>query len=667
MSSRIPQRGKQVYAIPYDIDTRALFYNKDLLIQGGFVDDKGQALPPWTWEELERMTVALTNRDANGRITQLGFAPQFSGNYGNSWLYLYGWMNGGEFMSADGTRVTLNDPRIVSALAWMKRVFDDVGGVQNVYSFQSTFQQGGTLDPFLIGKIALKIDRSHELGSNLAQYGQNLNYGIAPPPLPAAEIAKGRSTVTWMGGWSYAIPSSANHKEAAWALIRFLSSERAQRAFCESQRLTMESQGHVYIPDQVANRRYNESIFQKYIYDNPTIDLKVKDAAREFNSLIDNARFRPVTPVGQLLWNQQVAATENAAFGKMSPKDALDSANAVVQQSLDRILAPRRGTEVNWTWLIMVYVVLLAAAGTGIYARENRLTVGKLDRSEWTGGLVCALPWLIGFVLLTGGPIFFSLIISFCDYDALSPARFTGFENYQRLFTNDPLFSKSLWNTLYMVIGVPLGMALSLGIALLLNQQIRGVAVWRTLFYLPSIVPIVASSILWIWILNPSSGLLNGVLATIGIIGPNWLQDEYTSKLSLIMMGMWTAGGGMVIWLAGLNSINPTYYEAATLDGANAWHKFVHITLPLLSPYIFFNSIMGLIGTFQIFTQAFVMTQGGPVNSTLFYVYYLFNQAFRYLNMGYAAAMAWLLFLIVLVLTILQMRFSKRWVHYESD
>lgn len=287
-------------------------------------------------------------------------------------------------------------------------------------------------------------------------------------------------------------------------------------------------------------------------------------------------------------------------------------------------------------------------------------------RSQWKGGWLCALPWIIGFVVFTGGPILFSIIISFCQYDILNPAKFIGWDNYRWMFTKDALFWKSLWNTIYMIIGIPLGMALSLGIALLLNLKVRGVAVWRTFFYLPSIVPAVASSILWIWIFNPSMGLLNTALASIGITGPNWLQDEHTSKPALILMGLWGAGGGMIIWLAGLKGISESYYEAAALDGANTWQQFIHITIPLLTPYIFFNLIMGLIGTFQIFTQAFIMTQGGPVDSTLFFAYHLFNNAFRYLQMGYAAAMAWVLFLIVFGLTVVQLRLQKHWVHYEE-
>jgi multiple sugar transport system permease protein len=295
------------------------------------------------------------------------------------------------------------------------------------------------------------------------------------------------------------------------------------------------------------------------------------------------------------------------------------------------------------------------------YLRRSRFL-----RSQWWSGWLCASSWFIGFILFTGGPILFSVIISFCDYDILNPAHFIGLANYQWMFTRDPLFWKSIGNTAFMILGIPLGMAVSLGMAMLLNVEVRGVALWRTCFYLPSIVPAVASAILWIWILNPNVGLLNNFLGAVGIHGPNWLQDERTSKPALILMGLWSAGGGMIIWLAGLKAISRTYYEAAAIDGASGWQRFRHITVPLLSPYIFFNLIMGLIATLQIFTQAFIVTQGGPVDSTLFYAYHLFNSAFRFLQMGYASALGWFLFLAVFGLTLLQLRLSKRWVHYEE-
>jgi multiple sugar transport system permease protein len=535
----------------------------------------------------------------------------------------------------------------------------------------------------------MKIDGFWQVNQLLAQYGRDMNYGVAPNPMPATELAKGRKPVTWLGGWCLSIPSASKNKAAAWALIRFLSSKKAAKISAESQRLTMESQGRTFIPDQVANREINQWLFQQYVYDNPLIDRRLADACRVYNSTIEGARYRPVTPVGQLLWNQHVTATDNAIFKKLTPQQALDRATLNVQRQLDRVLAPPNGLPVHWTPFFAAYVFILIVAAAGAYqwdtngrfrgalakAGIRRAGTGaRLEglqssyfRSQWKGGIICAMPWILGFIVFTGGPLLFSIVMSFCEYDIFNPPRLIGIYNYRWMFTGDPLFWKSMANTLYMVIGIPLGMALSLGIALLLNLKVRGIAVWRTFFYLPSIVPAVASSILWIWIFNPSAGLLNSVLASFGIQGPNWLQDENTSKPALILMGLWGAGGGMIIWLAGLKGISESYYEAATLDGAGTFQKFRHITLPLLTPYILFNLIMGLIGTFQIFSQAFIMTGGGPVNSTLFYAYHLFNNAFRYLHMGYACAMGWVLFVIVFALTVLQMKTSKRWVHYEGD
>ncbi|HOZ47085.1 MAG TPA: sugar ABC transporter permease [Candidatus Hydrogenedentes bacterium] len=288
-------------------------------------------------------------------------------------------------------------------------------------------------------------------------------------------------------------------------------------------------------------------------------------------------------------------------------------------------------------------------------------------RSEHRAGLLFASPWLLGFIVFGGGPIVFSLFMSLCEYDVFSPARFIGLKNFNTMIAGDPLFYKSLGNTLYMGLGIPLGMGVGLAIALLLNYEIKGMAVYRTFFYLPAIMPAVAASILWIWIFNPEQGILNTLLEKIGIDGPAWLQNQHWSKPALILMGLWGAGAGMIVWLAGLKGIPNHLYEAAEIDGAGPLRRFWSITLPMLSPYIFFNLIMGLIGTFQIFTQAFIMTQGGPVDSTLFYAFYLFNNAFRYMRMGYASAMAWILFALVLALTVIQLKLAPLWVHYEAD
>ena len=230
-------------------------------------------------------------------------------------------------------------------------------------------------------------------------------------------------------------------------------------------------------------------------------------------------------------------------------------------------------------------------------------------------------------------------------------------------------------------------MAVSLAIALLLNRSIRGIGFYRAAYYMPAIVPLVAASLMWIWLLNPSYGLINGALIwlyqTAPMEGlahlisrmtgepfhftlPLWLQSENWSKPSLILMKLWAAGGGMIIWLAGLQSIPQEMYEAAKVDGASTWQRFRNVTIPMLSPYILFNLIIGLIGTMQIFAESYIMTTGGPKDSTMFYAYYLFKQAFQFFRMGYASALAWILFIVVLVLTLTQLWLSKKWVHYEQ-
>lgn len=284
-------------------------------------------------------------------------------------------------------------------------------------------------------------------------------------------------------------------------------------------------------------------------------------------------------------------------------------------------------------------------------------------------------PWIFGFILFTAGPIFYSIYLSGTTSTLLSPPQWIGLENYERVITDDPLFFASLLNTMYyVVIAVPLGMLVALSLALLLHEKLRGLSFFRTVFFLPSITNMVAVSVLWLWIFNPEFGLLNTALHAVGIDGPLWLQSEAWAKPSLILMSLWGVGGGVIIFLSALQGVPRELYEAAALDGANARRRFFRITVPMISPAIFFSLVMSLIGSFQVFTQAFVMTgaaqpgsEGGPNNATLFYVLYLYKKAFQEFKMGYASALAWILFFIILACTIAQMKLSKRWVYYESE
>ncbi|WP_285856858.1 carbohydrate ABC transporter permease [Mesobacillus subterraneus] len=285
-------------------------------------------------------------------------------------------------------------------------------------------------------------------------------------------------------------------------------------------------------------------------------------------------------------------------------------------------------------------------------------------------GYLFISPWIIGFIGLTLGPLLFSLAASFTDYNITSKMNFVGFENFKRMFTMDDLFRTSLYNTLYYVVfSVPLTTAGAILLGVLLNQKVKGMKVFRTIYYLPAVLSGVAVYFLWMQLLSPSTGLVNTMLGWFGIDGPAWLFDPEWTKPALLLMKMWSVGGGMLLYLASLQGVSPQMYEAADIEGASAWQKFFHITLPMISPIIFFDVITSTIGSFQIFQEAYVMTEngsGGPGNSLLFYNLHMWNNAFEVFNMGYASAMAWLLFIIVMILTVVNMKLGKRWVHYEG-
>lgn len=302
--------------------------------------------------------------------------------------------------------------------------------------------------------------------------------------------------------------------------------------------------------------------------------------------------------------------------------------------------------------------------------RKFKLHMSRLAIREMLECYVFIGPWLIGFLLFIAGPIVTTFGFSFQDMDTVSgPATYIGFDNYVRMFTQDRLFWTCLYNTVYFVFFVvPIGVMSGLTLAVLLNQKVPAISVYRTIYYLPVVIPAVSSALLWMWIFNGQYGLLNQVLRLLYLPAPAWLADPTWSKPAFIIMSVWgSIGSPMVIYLAGLQGIPTELYEASEIDGATRWAKFRHITIPMLSPVIFFNLIISVIGSFQIFTASYIMTGGGPLDSTRFYMIYLFQQAFGYFRMGYASAMAWVLFVIILIVTILQFRFLGVRVYYESD
>lgn len=285
-------------------------------------------------------------------------------------------------------------------------------------------------------------------------------------------------------------------------------------------------------------------------------------------------------------------------------------------------------------------------------------------------GYVFALPWLIGLLVFVIGPIFASLYLSVTQYDILSPPKFIGLQNYQHALFGDNLFWLSILRTLeYGIITVPLGLIGSLLLALLLNRQVKAIGVLRTFYFLPSLTPTASLALLFIWLFDPTLGLVNQALGVLGIEGPGWFASPGWALPSVALTSLWAIWGGstMLIFLAGLQGVDRSLLEAADIDGAGSWTKFWNVTLPMISPTMFFNFILGMIGALQVFTVAFIATEGGPQYATWFYALYLYNQAFKYFQMGYGSAMAWLFVIVVLAFTILQLALSRHWVYYGGE
>jgi ABC-type sugar transport system permease subunit/ABC-type glycerol-3-phosphate transport system substrate-binding protein len=697
-------RGR-VYAIPNGTDDRVLFWNKKLFREAGLDPER----PPRTWEELRDTAVRLTKYRPDGSFERIGFIPIVP-DFSNSWLYLYSWQNDGEFMSRDGRTCTLANPQTAEALEYLVSIYDALKGAELVAGFQSTFQPR-EVDPFVTGKMAMRIDTDGFM-QTIARYGPTVEFGVAPAPVPAARLrGEGRFRgqtpwVTWSGGFSYAIPRGARHPREAWEFIRWMNSLDGRRTQNRAQRAYEVSRGRAFLPEMSANRRVSEVIFREFAPEQPQLRRGLQTCL----ALMPMARFRPVTFVGQRLWDEHVRAFELAIRHRRTPREALLASQTVVQQELDKVFQREQAPLLPAGIPVALFAGTLALA-LGAYllvaARSGR--VGRLMRGEAAAGLLFAAPWIIGFLVFTLGPILASMLFSLCDYDVLHAPRYVGLRNYAQLLglrslqlhwlegareirsgwdalqtsrylgltgePTDPIMWRSLYNALYLsAIGIPLGIVVSLSLAMLLNTKVRGMHWYRTAYYLPSITPILAAALLWPYILNPDLGPINTLWRhTVGVWfgwpAPPWLAGEDWSKPAYILMGLWGAGGGMILWLAGLQGIPQHLYEAADLDGANAWQRFRHVTLPMLTPYLFFNLIMGTIGSLQRFTDVYVMsgTTGAPVDSTMVPVLYLFNNAFEYFKMGYASAWAWIIFLLVLALAVAQLRIAPRWVHYEGE
>jgi multiple sugar transport system permease protein len=669
----------RVYGIPWMADTRILYWNRTAfkeraaeLRKAGLDPDRA----PRTWSEVLAYSKALTEFNPDGTLKRAGFLP----NFGNSWLYLYAFQNEANFMSADGKECTLNSPEAREALQFMYDGYAICGGYAKAEKFRASLR-GNEADPFFTGQVAMKIDGDWIM-SGIIRYAPRLDFAVAPPPVPDDRFYKrGRFAdakdqyITWAGGFCWAIPKGAKHKEMAWKFIKHVSSPamriQEMRAFADLER----ARGRPYVPRPTAHIETNRIAIETFMPS--TGNLK---AAGELHiAMMPVARFRPTTFAGQRLWDEHRRAMEMAMLDVLSVEDALQSGEDRVQDYLDEVnnreSLPVANLTVPTVTGIAGFLVGVALL-IGWYKRQN---LGRLAWHEAKWGLLFVSPWVLGFLLFTLGPMLASLYLSFTSYNIFDAPRWVGGGNYSDLFDKDrDLLTKAFMNVLYLGgVGVPLGLVTGLATAMLLNAGVRGLRYYRTLFYLPNVVPGIASIILWLWILNadPQRGIMNWVWShTItvwfGTPHPAWIVSEHWAKPALITMGLWGAAGGMILWLAGLKGIPSQLYEAANIDGASPMKQFWNITVPQLSPLIFFQTVIGGIGVLQTFDSVYVAVRGensGPNDSLLVPVYYLFQHAFYYFKLGYASAIAWLIFLIALAITAVQFIVAKKWVHYEVD
>ena len=308
----------------------------------------------------------------------------------------------------------------------------------------------------------------------------------------------------------------------------------------------------------------------------------------------------------------------------------------------------------------------VASLEAGSPPRPGKPRMSRKAKSDNIAGYLFLAPWVIGFLVFTVGPMLASGYLSLTKYSGFGSTKWVAFQNYEKIF-NDDLFYTALYNTSYYAfLGVPAQLVVALCLAVLLNMKVPYVNVFRTVYYIPTVTPAVANVFLWVWIFNLDFGLINSLLRLVGITPVNWLWDPQIVKPALILMSLWSVGQQMVIFLAALQGVSEELLEAASIDGANNFRRFIRITIPLISPVIFLNLIIGIINLFQTFTVAFIATRGGPINSSLFYVLYIYRKGFESFSMGYASGLAWILFMIILVITAIQFYLSRQWVYYES-
>lgn len=636
-----------IYGLPKDFTTVVMYVNVDLFNKAGVkVPYDG-----WTWQEYEetcRKITALSKTE--GRNIYGGVIESWPGVLRNTL-----WSYGGEYFSDDFQNTLLDTPESQNALKMIRRLRFDDRIVFNATSGNK--EQGG--QEFFSGNIGVHGPigcwKTPRYRSIPAKTGPNdpdpahFTWDVVPVPRGTKQ-ASAIFTVAW------SMSTSTKHREQSFDLIKFM---------CGPDGNAMNARLGLALPSLQSVAKTDA--FLGGLPRHSQVFLDAIEYAKLGQFPKQPEAFRIIEKETTSCLQQGVGTTEQCA----------QSIQQQWRAQLSSPLKTRDYPRMPWGRIVLITLLLVLTATALVYWHARREKIGALDRRAERAGWLFISPWLIGFVVLTLGPMIVSALLSLTRWTAMTPfthAEFVGTHNYQHLFRSDPSFYHSLWVTIYFVaVAVPLSQAAALGIALLMNSRIRTIALFRTIYFVPSVVSGVALATLWLWIFNANIGPLNKLLAPIarvfGTTPPDWIGTDATrwGVPAFVLMGLWGVGGGMIIYLAGLKGIPVSLYEAATIDGAGKVRQFWNITLPMLSPLLFYQLVMGIIGSFQVFTQAKVMLpDGGPGNFALFYVFNLYRQAFEFHEMGYASAMAWILFLLLLGLTILIFRASKNLVYYEG-
>lgn len=670
----------ELFVLPRDIaPIGIIYYNKEAFREAGLELPDGN----WTWDFQARphlreqcfiwVLEQLTKRNERGRTVR--------------WAYSAGWatLTAEMFATSMGarmadnyespTRVLMDDPRWIRSFEFTSSMWLEHGWVPSPTELTSQMQTTAW-QLFAAGRVAMYQSGIWDVPNirDAIGVGEDKRFDwditLAPGWINPETGEVQRSAPT--GGSGYAILSSTKHPREAWLLAEWMAGEPGMQAMAAAgyaqpaiQELALQAP---WIPDE-----------------NTPIELREPQSRIFTDTAVPYVHFNPTSDLWPEVMGLVGREYERLFNGSVTAEYALTKGTANANRRLQTLLAEQDLPRFNWWAGLAIGIGILAAVLWWVYWPERNRKLTYRQKKENVVGYLFIMPWVLGMLLFTLGPMILSLLMSFADWDIIRPAMWRGAQNYVEAFTIDPRFYRSLAVTfIYALFAVPLGLFGSLMLALLLNIKVRGMPIYRTCYYLPSIASGVVAALIWRRIFQPEGGLLNtfiygpdGTWNTLGIASfldrfnpnpgqpVNWLANEMLALPGFIFMSLWGIGGGMIILLAGLQAIPQHYYEAATVDGANIWKKFRNVTLPLLTPSLFFTLVTGIIGAMQVFTQAFVMTGGGPNDTTRFYMLHLYEAAFVGLRMGYASAMAWVLFVIILIITLFQFKFSK-WVYYEG-